>query len=62
MENKVKTTREALDMIPDGAVVASSGFVLWGTPDWLFKALEDRFLEPGHPNRLECVFLCSACL
>ena len=60
MENKVKTTREALDMIPDGAVVASSGFVLWGTPDWLFKALEDRFLETGHPNRLECVFLGSA--
>lgn len=60
MTSKVKSTNEALDMIQDGAVIASSGFVFWGTPDWLFKAVEERFMETGHPRNLECIFTGSA--
>ena len=58
--SKIKTIDEALDMIQDGAVVTTSGFVLWGTEDWIFKGIEERFLKTGHPNNLECVFTGSA--
>ena len=50
--SKIKTIDEALDMIKDGAVVTTSGFVLWGTADWIFKGIEERFLKTGHPNNL----------
>ena len=58
--SKIKSIDEALDLIQDGAVVTTSGFVLWGMADWVFKAVEDRFLKTGHPNNLECVFTGSA--
>ena len=58
--SKVKTMSEALDLIQDGAVVATTGFVHWALPDEVFKAVEDRFLETGHPANLECVFTGSA--
>lgn len=51
---------EALDLIQDGAVVASTGFVIWGLPDEVFKALEDRYVETGHPGNLTCVYTGSA--
>lgn len=60
MIDKVKSIDEALDMIQDGSVVAASGFVFWGLADWVFKSVEDRFLETGHPKNLECVFTGSA--
>lgn len=44
--SKIKTMNEALDLIQDGAVVAATGFVLWGLPDEVFKAVEDRFWKP----------------
>lgn len=31
--SKVKTMSEALDLIQDGAVVATTGFVHWALPD-----------------------------
>ena len=58
--SKIKSIDEAIDLIQDGAVVTTSGFVLWGMADWVFKAVEDRFLKTGHPNNLECVFTGSA--
>ena len=58
--SKVKTMSEALNLIRDGAVVATSGFVHWSLPDEVFKAIEDRFLDTGHPANLECVFTGSA--
>lgn len=58
--SKVKTMSEALDLIQDGAVVATTGFVHWALPDEIFKGIEDRFLETGHPANLECVFTGSA--
>ena len=50
--SKFKTMDEALDLIQDGAVVAASGFVLWGLADEVFKGVEDRFLATGHPKNL----------
>ena len=50
--SKIKSIDEAIDLIQDGAVVTTSGFVLWGMADWVFKAVEDRFLKTGHPNNL----------
>ena len=58
--SKVKTMSEALDLIQDGAVLATTGFVHWALPDEIFKGIEDRFLETGHPANLECVFTGSA--
>ena len=58
--SKVKSMQEALDLIKDGSVVAATGFVLWGLADEVFKAVEDRFLETGHPNNLTCVYTGSA--
>ncbi len=58
--SKVKTMSEALDLIKDGSVVATTGFVHWALPDEVFKAIEDRFLETGHPADLTCVFTGSA--
>jgi len=58
--SKVKTMSEALDLIKDGAVVATTGFVHWALPDEIFKGIEDRFLETGHLANLECVFTGSA--
>ena len=60
MISKLKTMNEALDLIQDGAVVAATGFVLWGLADEVFKAVEDRFLVTGHPNNLTCVYTGSA--
>lgn len=58
--SKFKTMDEALDLIQDGAVVAASGFVLWGLADEVFKGVEDRFLATGHPKNLTCVYTGSA--
>ena len=51
--SKVKSMQEALDLIQDGSVVAATGFVLWGLADEVFKAVEDRFLETGPPNKFD---------
>ena len=46
------TSREAVDMIQSGATVAVSGHSGFGTPDGLFKALHDRYIETAEPKDL----------
>ena len=58
--SKIKTMDEVLDLIHDGATIAASGFLLWGLADEVFKGVEDRFLQTGHPAGLTCVFTGSA--
>lgn len=58
--SKIRTMNEVLDLIHDGATVAASGFLLWGLADEVFKAVEDRYLETGHPAGITCVFTGSA--
>lgn len=49
---KVITAQEAAMIIQDGDTIATSGFVGSGCPEALTRALENRFLETGHPTGL----------
>lgn len=47
---------DAVAVIHDGDVVASTGYGGNGTPDQLFVALEQRFVESGSPRDLTLMF------
>lgn len=49
---KIMTAAEAAAMVKDGAVLNTEGFVQAGLSETLNKALEQRFLETGHPKDL----------
>lgn len=49
---KIMTAAEAAAMVPDGAVLNTEGFVQAGLSETLNRALEQRFLETGHPKDL----------
>lgn len=44
--------REAVDMIKDGDVVATNGFVGIGVPEEILHTLEEKYLSDGHPRDL----------
>ncbi len=59
--NKLTTAREAVNQIKDGDTVGVNGFSFgFGFPEELAIALEERFLETGHPRDLTLVF-ASGC-
>ncbi len=47
---KVITPQEAAEMVQDGMTVASGGFVGSSIPESLISAMEQRFLDTGHPR------------
>lgn len=49
---KIITAAEAAAQVPDGAVINTEGFVQAGLAETLNRALEERFLETGHPKDL----------
>ena len=53
------TAREAMDLVPDGATVATGGFIGASFAEELALELENRFLETGHPRDLSLIF-CAA--
>ena len=53
---KIVTAAEAVALIQDGDVVASSGYGGNGTPEALFEALEQRFLDNHAPRDLTLVW------
>lgn len=53
---KIIEVNDAVAVIHDGDVIASAGYGGNGTPDQLFVALENRFLETGSPRDLTLVF------
>lgn len=53
---KVIPARDAVALIRDGDVLATSGYGGNGTPDQLFVALEERFLEEGRPRDLTLIY------
>lgn len=56
MKHKVVSASDAAALIRDGDTLTTSGFVGIGVPDELLAAVEDRFLETGHPRDLSLVF------
>ena len=57
--SKIVSMDTALDLIRDGAVVGTSGFMIAGTPESVFRAMGERYAETGHPRDLTCVFCAS---
>ena len=53
---KVIPARDAVALIRDGDVLATTGYGGHGTPDQLMVALEERFLEEGRPRDLTLIF------
>jgi propionate CoA-transferase len=56
MRNKIVSAAAAVATIRDGDTLASTGFIGSGTAEELLAALEDRFVETGHPRDLTLVF------
>lgn len=56
MRKKVVTAADAAALIKDGDTLTTSGFVGIGVPDALLAAVEQRFLDTGHPRGLSLVF------
>lgn len=59
MSFKIMTAREAMDLVPDGATVATGGFIGASFGEELAMELENRFLETGSPRDLTLMF-CAA--
>ena len=53
---KIVEAADAIAVIHSGDTVASAGYAGSGTPDQLFVALEQRFLDSGDPTNLTLVF------
>ena len=51
-EGSVRSAQEALSNIVDGSVVASSGFNMVNTPEYLFLELMQLYKKTGHPRDL----------
>lgn len=48
--SKIVSMDTALDLIRDGAVVGTSGFMIAGTPESVFRAMGERYAQTGHPG------------
>ena len=60
MKNKVCTAQEAVALMKDGDVVVPTGFIRSMAPEELINALEQRYLETGHPKNLTLIHGASA--
>jgi len=56
MLKKIIPVEDAIAIVRDGDVLATTGYGGNGTPDQLFVALEKRFLETGAPRDLTLIF------
>ncbi|CAE6939643.1 CoA transferase having broad substrate specificity for short-chain acyl-CoA thioesters with the activity decreasing when the length of the carboxylic acid chain exceeds four carbons [Vibrio sp. B1REV9] len=56
MKKKVLTALQAAQLINDGDRVVLGGFIGAVVPEAIEKAVGERYLETGHPNKLELFF------
>ena len=54
--SKQITAEQAAELMPDGGVLGTSGFVGAGFAEAVAAALEKRFLETGHPKGITLLF------
>ena len=54
--NKVVSAEESVQLIRDGDSLATGGFVGVAFPEALAVALEQRFVESGHPRDLTLIY------
>ena len=55
MSPRVVSAQQAVEAITDGATVATDGFTMMGVAEAIFAAIEERFVETGHPCDLVVV-------
>lgn len=55
-KNKIFNVDKAVSLIKDGMTIGICGFVGFGHPEELTKALEKRFLETGEPKNLTLIY------
>ena len=53
---KFVTAEEAVSKIPNGATIATSGFVGAIVPEHILKEIQNSFLTKGKPNDVTVVF------
>lgn len=56
---KIITAKQAADLLKDGDTFTTSGFVSSCIPEALNKAVEQRFLNTGHPKNLTYLYASS---
>lgn len=56
MPSKVISSKYAAELIKDGSTVAINGFVGFSHPEEISTAIEERFLETGHPLNLTLIY------
>ena len=61
IKTKFITAQEAAGMIQDGMTVCPVGMTLVSAAESILKAIEQRFLETGHPRDLTYVHSCGQC-
>ena len=59
MKNKVMDVSAALDLIKDGDTIATTSASMVGFPEYIVKALEERYLETRHPAGLTLYAGCG---
>jgi propionate CoA-transferase len=57
---KIISSEEAVKLVKDNDVLATSGFALLGVPEALMKSLEKRFLEDQSPRNLTLMFAAAS--
>ena len=55
-KNKIVDIQTALDAIPDGATVATGGFVSTAIPEYIYIELAKRYAQQQHPRDLTLVY------
>lgn len=57
---KIISCEDAVTLVNDNDILATSGFALLGVPDALLKGLEKRFLEEQSPKNLTLMFAAAS--